>query len=371
MWKKRWRNLSDKGGVHPMIPHPLFADIGVGDLASATVARRVAGEMASVLGFSRNRRAEAVLIASELAHNHVMHHTVQGRIRISGFFVSAIPCLAIASLDQGPGLHPETEAFKRKHFAEGGLGAGLGTVLRLSDRLDIFSRAAGKNGSCPYATIISALLGPDREISRQINRIGGSLAVLLQPRSDSGWCGDGFSAWQDERYLRLTLVDSLGLGKGAAEISRLVFEELNKHPLLWPPAQLLEELEFALAGTHGAAVHVLLFDQVKKILSSAGVGNISTLLDVDGRQIREGDPPGIVGHGKWRKIAGQDYGVRSGVRVLMHTDGQNRIADLTAGLTLSPPVAAQILFDPVTPQRDDATLVTWQWPEKSTNPCIS
>lgn len=351
-----------------MIPSALFADIPIVDMASATVARRVAGELAMLLGFPQNRRAEAVLVTSELAHNHIMHHTVQGLIRLSGFYAASIPCLSIASLDQGPGFDSAGWMLNRKNMAGGGLGAGLGTVLRLSDRLDIFSRLARPETRSPYATIISALLGPDRKANEEIIRIGGSLAILSQSRTGSGWGGgDGVHVQQDRRFTRLALVDSLGLGKGAAEITRLVFAELDRHSLLWPPAHLLEELEFALAETNGAAVHVLLFDHVKGLLSSAGIGNIATLIALDGQLIRETDQPGIIGHAKWRKITGQEYKVVSGVRVSMHTDGQKKIADLPADFTLSPAVVAQILFEPVILQRDDATLVTWQWPEKSTN----
>jgi anti-sigma regulatory factor (Ser/Thr protein kinase) len=351
-----------------MIASSLFADIRIEGMASATVVRRVAGELAMMLGFPQNRRAEAVLVTSELAHNHVMHHTVHGLIRISGFYASSIPCLSISSLDQGPGFDPADVMLHREKMAAGGLGAGLGTVLRLSDRLDIFSHMARPEMKSPYETIISALFGPDRKANEDIIRIGGSLAVLSQTRAGSGWSGgDGVHVQQDGRFTRIALVDSLGLGKGAAEITHRVFAELNRHSLLWPPAKLLEEVEFALAETNGAAAHVLLFDHVKGQLSSAGIGNIATLISLDGQLIRETDPPGILGHAKWRKITGQEYKVLSGVRVSMHTDGQKKITDLSGDFTLPPSVIAQILFEPVTPLRDDATLVTWQWPEKSTN----
>ncbi|MCK9297100.1 MAG: hypothetical protein M0P70_18700 [Desulfobulbaceae bacterium] len=351
-----------------MLPSCLFAEIPIEDMASATVARRVAGELAMLLGFPQNRQAEAVLVTSELAHNHVMHHTVHGLIRLSGFYAASIPCLAIASLDQGPGFDPAAGVLHRKNLAGCGLGAGMGTVLRLSDRLDIFSHMARPDMQSPYETIIAALLGPARQANEEIIRIGGSLAILSQSRGGSDWGGgDGVHVQRDGRYTRITMVDSLGLGKGAAEITGLVFAELDRHALFWPPANLLEEVEFALAETNGAAVHVLLFDQVKGLLFSAGIGNIATLISLDGELIKETDRSGILGHAKWRKITGQEYKVLAGVRVSMHTDGQKRIADLSADFTLSPAVISQILFEPLTPQRDDATLVTWQWPEKSTN----
>jgi anti-sigma regulatory factor (Ser/Thr protein kinase) len=355
-----------------MNPSLYFAEIPVSDMASATVARRVAGELAARLGFSASRRAEAVLVTSELAHNHVMHHTVRGQIRISGFHAAAIPCLSITSLDQGPGLYAAEETGGNgKTNSRGGLGAGLGTVLRLSDRLDIFSRADRPGLGCPYETIISALLGPDHDDNTAVARIGGSLAVLGQPRSGSDWCGDGVNVQQDQRYTRITLVDSPGLGRAAADITNRAFQELNRLPLLWPPAELLEELEFALADTPGAAVHILQFDGARGRLASAGIGNIVLRLAVDGRQVPQENSPGRVGQGKWRRITGQVYRVYSALRVFMHTDGQKRIETLPEDLTLPPAVAAHILFEPLTPQRDDATLVTWQWPEKSTNHYIS
>ena len=195
-----------------MNPSSLFADIPIEDMASATVARRVAGELAMLLGFPQSRQAEVVLVTSELAHNHVMHHTRGGRIRLCGFYAATIPCLSIASLDHGPGFDPAGGVLHRKNIRMGGLGAGLGTVLRLSDRMDIFSHMTRPETDSPYETIIVALLGPDREVNEEIIRIGGSLAVLSQSRNGSGWSGgDGVYVQRDGRFTRLTLVDSLGL----------------------------------------------------------------------------------------------------------------------------------------------------------------
>lgn len=353
-----------------MNPLSFYEEIFIDELSSATVARRMAGEIAACLGFPADRRAEAVLVASELAHNHVMHHTRAGRIRISGFYAAATPCLLIASLDEGPGIDDDVDIFHGKKVSGGGLGAGLGTVFRLSDRFDIFRKKSCAGLESPFATVICALLGPDRKLKEEVAQTGGSYVLLSRARVNAAFCGDGAHLVSDDRYSRITLVDSVGLGKRAAGITARVFREIDRLPLLWPPAHLLEELEFVLGDTNGAAVQCAVFDRVKGELRCAGIGNIKTLVRIDGRAVRVACDPGIVGQTKWRRISGRDYTVTSRVRLCMYTDGQKQISELF-DLPLAPSVLAQLLFEPDIPQRDDATLLVWQWPENSTNHSIS
>ncbi|MFZ5758097.1 MAG: hypothetical protein ACOY32_00515 [Thermodesulfobacteriota bacterium] len=346
-----------------------FEEMPVANLADATVARRMAGEVALAMGLSSQRAAEAVLVASELAHNHVMHATSNGSLRISGFHLAESPCLAVVSLDQGPGLNaPFLQLVRAGRHGEG-LGAGLKTVVRLSDRVDCFSRRETDIDS-DYETVIVALLGDESLPPEVTCRAAGGLAVISRARVGSHLYGDGVKMQQDERFLRLTLVDSPGLGGKAAETTAAVFAALDSYPLLWPPGHVLEELEFVLAGTNGAAVASLLLNRVTGRLQSAAVGHGGALLYVDGRKVEDGRISGIVGQSRWRRIVGRDYAGGTSITACLHSDGHRPFSSLPS-LTLPPLLLAHLLFAPQKPLRDDATLLVLQWPEKVTTPCTS
>lgn len=346
-----------------------FEEVRVENLADATVARRVAGETAQAMGLSPQRAAEAVLVASELAHNHVMHHTNSGRIRISGFHVGEHPCLVLASLDRGPGLDRSFAQILHACPRGEGLGAGLKTVVRLSDRVDSFSR---KESGVPsaYETVIIALLGPEELPRGAMCRAGGRFGVMSRAKIGAHLYGDGVKIQEEGMLIRITMVDSPGLGDAAAQTTRSVFTALDGYPLGWPPAQVLEELEFALAKRGGAAVACLLLNSVTGRLQSASVGNLGALLYVDGNEVDAGRESGLVGLSPWRRIKGREYAAGKAITLCLYSDGQTPLMSLPS-LDLPPQILAQLLFAPHESMRDDATLLVMQWPEKAMNHCIS
>jgi serine/threonine-protein kinase RsbT len=106
----------------------------------AIVARPRIRDFIAGIGASATSAAEVELVVTELASN-MWQHAGMGEIRLSTV-EAPNPEVLIEAEDRGPGL-PDG-AFRDGFSTRGGLGAGLGTVRRMSDRLDVRS---GLNGT--------------------------------------------------------------------------------------------------------------------------------------------------------------------------------------------------------------------------------
>ncbi len=148
-------------------------EISVRALADAYIAQQKAALMAEQIGMSSELCEYARLITSELATNLVVHHTVDGRIRISSVDIGTAQTLTIASLDAGPGIADIEAVLSGLRNSSRGLGAGLRTVKRYSHAMEICSKPA-EHYPCPlkghhsFATIVTATLWQPREIFDQL-----------------------------------------------------------------------------------------------------------------------------------------------------------------------------------------------------------
>jgi anti-sigma regulatory factor (Ser/Thr protein kinase) len=108
--------------------------------------RRGVRAFAGTLGFGKIAREELVIVASELASN-ILKYGVRGEITIQLVYDdSGRPGIEIAAHDVGPPIKSFETALKDGWtdsapidpltlFSRRGIGAGLGAVARLSDRI--------------------------------------------------------------------------------------------------------------------------------------------------------------------------------------------------------------------------------------------
>lgn len=87
--------------------------------------------------FSPDRKMEVAIVVAELAAN-LWRHAGGGTIRLSDTAGTAGPAVLIEATDSGPGL--PGRAFEDGYSTKTGLGSGLGTVHRLTDRLEVETR---------------------------------------------------------------------------------------------------------------------------------------------------------------------------------------------------------------------------------------
>jgi anti-sigma regulatory factor (Ser/Thr protein kinase) len=114
------------------------------------VAANQASKLARRLGFSERRAGEVAIVASELASN-ILKHGFRGEVQLE----ETLNEIAIVARDEGPPIHDLAMAIQDGYndrgpidpesiLGRGGLGTGLGAVVRLADRLEYRQEEVGK-----------------------------------------------------------------------------------------------------------------------------------------------------------------------------------------------------------------------------------
>ena len=354
----------------------LFREIMVCSPADVAVVRQIAGQMAAERLFPAQRQAEIRLMATELAQNHLDHRTEHGRIRVSSLLIQKVPCLMLASVDQGPGLGDIDGLLAQETGcpSASGLGVGLASVRRLADRFSVCSqnekniryRCPGRETGQP-GTIITAVSWPDYRPPQVLADLQVDLAGIVSGRTENMPCGDGLFIDGDDRFIRVALVDSPGLGTGF-QMTSDIGTRLREMDLVWPPDQLLERLSFALRA--GASIKIIRFDRMQREVQCAGVGNIGIGLVVDGRLVLEAgwQPMGDPYHGSVELFR---YPVEQYVSCLVHSDGLQPferkemerllLVDTKNGQVPRCSLVLQSAFSMNRQHQDDVSICVWQW----------
>lgn len=353
----------------------VWHELPVSTPKDVAIARQLAGIAAEQLFVSHSRRQEAVLIASELAQNHLAHNTQNGMIRINGMFLNQIPVMTIASLDEGPGIPNVEQAMEDGFSTSGGLGIGLGTVKRLSNRFHICSMQFGLS-PCPrlpvyknYATIASATIAENPSNTLDIPKASSlHVSALVRPCLGQTQSGDAVCLQDDGSFCRIALIDATGHGEIAAGIARNAVQMLENLPVSHEPDQVIEALNSTLSGSNGASVQVLSINyRLKKILAG-GVGNVACAIYSAGKGHVVVPRPGLVGniHTNIGQTPIQMTAVNEiaeDLLIVMHSDGVIHVPDLTDYLSTrsSAAIWSQILFQPKNTPLDDSSLVVSRW----------
>ena len=362
---------------------PLCSELDIRSEADVALARYRAGEGASLLGFSDQRKAEVRLIASELAQNHLDHCTSGGMIRISGQRFAGVPVLNVASLDSGPGIAAVAEVLKGaegRFTSNTGLGAGLASVSRLADRFLCCSGLDPGSG-CPTlvppftGTVIIGQCWPEGREPFFATVPGMDFAALVCPRAETMPCGDGVFIRSDSRFTRLVLVDSPGKGRGGGE-TQLIGSLVVDLDLVWPPDHVVEALAEVFEAEPATSLAVIRLDRLLGELRCCRVGSVEISLLLDGRlrppptrmRVRSGD-----------LVRGTDslYRVEESFSCLIHSDGLGRIPGNQVEMMLNDllrktparavsgrPHAlllAQVLLERYRNPLDDASVCLWSW----------
>ena len=318
-----------------------FKELEVRIPADVSVARHCAGQMAGELGFSSQRQAEVRLIASELAQNHLDHGTSGGMLRLGGLFFGDVPRMDIASMDRGPGIRSVESVLRRgadQPPSRTGLGAGLVSIRRLADRFFICSGSSGPfacpvvSGSVCCGTMIVVHCWPGEGEPAFLGACGSlEVAGLVAPRSETAPCGDNIFVRGDNRFVRIVMVDSPGVGSGG-EATRRIGLRLRDIELIWPPDQVLESLRPVLPGD--TAILVLSVDRLQQAVSCSGLGNIGAWLRIDNRIRRPVLRPSVTGNG-WHRVSNALWRLEHSLACVLHTDGLAPVAEEEAGPLLT------------------------------------
>ena len=120
------------------------------------VVRKIAQRIASDLGFASVARAELAIVVSELATN-ILKYAGKGEIRLRPVETPGLGVgLEIVAEDRGPPIRNLEMALRDGHgdhgpilperqIGRGGIGAGLGAVIRLTDTFEYRPEADRKS----------------------------------------------------------------------------------------------------------------------------------------------------------------------------------------------------------------------------------
>ncbi|WP_309058483.1 ATP-binding protein/SpoIIE family protein phosphatase [Streptomyces sp.] len=298
---------------------PRVWDVPVQDSTRVRDVRVAAEGAAALAGLDERRTAVVSLVATELATN-LLKHAQAGEVLVDVVDPPALRegragrAVQITAIDHGPGIADVAGALRDGFTTTRSLGAGLGTCRRLADDFHLHS-APGRG------TVAVARVGADAPHGGDSPEAPGVRAGGVNiPFAGADFSGDAWAWVRSGDRLTLMLADGLGHGGEAARASTAAAEALRGRPHL-PPAEALEAIHGALAGTRGAAVAVAQLDTWAGRLRFAGIGNV-------GARLREGDRwrsllsrPGIVGVHRPRSLREDDVAWTEESLLILHTDG--------------------------------------------------
>lgn len=150
----------------------------------------------------------------------------------------------------------------------------------------------------------------------------------------------------------LAVVDALGHGEGAAEVSSAAIECLSKLSLDMPVLDVMHTLHQALRGTRGAAATVCMFAESR--IESCAVGNVHMLCAHC--EVPLVLSPGVLGHQVPRYRIAQAE-LKAGARLALVSDGISMRFRLDELRHLDAAQICEFVVRRYRRQEDDATVL--------------
>ncbi len=309
-------------------------------------ARRAAVELARSVGFGDDQLGRIALGATELATN-IVKHGGGGSLSIELFADADGRGVELLAVDSGPGIADIDRCLADGYSTAGSPGTGLGSIVRQSNRLSIFSRPG------LGTAVMARFVGAPAEIASATE-----LGCVVDPYPGEKLCGDGWAFAAAKGGRTLLLADGSGHGPEANRAAEIAIETFTAHANDDCVA-LVEHIHRALAPTRGAAVAVARIDVTARIVRFVGVGNIAGTIVNDGAARRMVSHNGTAGYiaPRIREFA---YPFTAPPLVILHSDGLTAKWEIDSypGLAAQhPSLIAGILFRDHRRSRDDAAIV--------------
>lgn len=177
------------------------------------------------------------------------------------------------------------------------------------------------------------------------------------PRDGEIVNGDGVLVRQDGDRLLVAVIDSLGHGPKANEVTVKALAHLDTVPLDGGVLPAMESLHAHLRGSRGAAALLLMVSA--GTVECAGVGNVEM------RAQRTSVPlvlsAGVLGH-RLRLTRVASAKLSRPDRIVVFTDGISRRFDFNDIATLPPKEASSRIFAACRRAHDDATILVLDFP---------
>lgn len=320
----------------------------VEDASHIGEVRRRARNLALLAGFDETRIAHAAILATEISTN-VLKHGGGGQIWVQAWCDHEGPAVEIVAVDRGPGMS-DIDACMQDGFSTAATsGNGLGAVKRLATFWDIYS-AAGRG-----VALVARIGAEGAEHLHSEARTAG----VQSPKPGETVCGDAWTAIDTGDRVVVVVADGLGHGPDAARASQAAMESAHKY-MDARPKEMVEAMNSALRPTRGAAVAVADCDRRRRIVTFAGLGNVSGCVCRSDAPVRHLVSSNGTAGMQPRNIREFQSPWPEGAVVILHSDGIGTHWDLNLYpglLTRDPAVISGVLFRDHCRGADDATAV--------------
>ncbi len=320
--------------------------IEVAEESQVGEARRCVTEWCRRLGHGETPCGAGAIVATELARNMVRHGD-GGELIVREVRESDPPALELLALDKGRGMANVAACMRDGYSSIGTAGEGMGAVRRMADRFEIHSLPG-------RGTAVWAQVGGTSGAASPAFDVGGVSVAL----AGEHLCGDAWEAITRNGTLRLMVADGLGHGPFAEEAARealAVFRREREASL----TGVLELAHLALGKTRGAAAAIVEVQRAAATVANAGVGNISTRLQLAAGMKNLVSDNGTLG-ASMRRVQQFSAPWENDALLVMHSDGIGTGWNLNdyPGLTRRhPSLIAGVLYRDYSRRRDDATVV--------------
>lgn len=322
--------------------------IRVSDVSHTGEARRHAVAQAERLNFGISESGALAIAVTEIATN-LVKHAGGGSIIVEPTGRNGNRGLRVLALDKGPGIRDVASAMRDGHSTAGTAGNGLGAIRRLSDAFDIYSSPGS-------GTVILADFRAHKKVVEKAPAI--EVGVISVPIKGEEVCGDGWGAKVTADSVLLMVVDGLGHGILASDAARegeRVFSESRTDS----PSPILRDSHDAMRKTRGAAMAVASLHLDRRVVSFAGVGNISASIVSPEGSRGLASHNGTVGH-HLQNIQEFTFPWNPNSLLIMHSDGLNTRWDAKVypGIwNKHPALVAALLYRDFSRERDDVTVL--------------
>jgi anti-sigma regulatory factor (Ser/Thr protein kinase) len=330
--------------------------IQVSEQTHVAEARRRSVGLAETVGLDERQRGRLAIAVTEAATN-ILRHAGTGEILLHEDVEDEGGRVDVIALDRGPGMANVQDCLRDGVSTADGQGTGLGAIQRLSDHCDIYSKPG--LGTAVVFGIAASGRRPGRG-----RRHGFEIFAICLPRAGETVGGDGWAfrpmgrSASSSRGVLFLFCDGLGHGMGAHQ-AMMEAKDAFATQGGDRPAEILAGLHERLRPTRGAAAALVRVQPENRLLTFAGVGNISGFVRSASGQQRTLSQNGVVGH-NLVNVKELSYAWKGDLITIFHSDGLSAKWDLDTypGLaTRQPAMIAAVLYRDFKRVRDDNLVV--------------
>jgi anti-sigma regulatory factor (Ser/Thr protein kinase) len=290
-----------------------YTSFNASDRSYLAILKKEIHRLAIQGGFEPKKLAEIDLIVSELGTN-LVKHAKNGEILAGIMQTEDGVTLELISLDNGPGISDPEKMLQDGASTTNTLGHGLGSIRRLSDTFEIYSRK-------DWGTILLSRIHKKMPQTRKLQKETLEIGSLIVAKPGETFSGDGcYSMSTADGKTRLMVADGLGHG---VEAHRAVKEAVSAFRAYDSdsPSDILRHLHQAIKKTRGLVATIVIYDPVERIWRLCGIGNIGTRFN--GYQQSKSYIPynGIVGHNIPSTLNDQELSQADYHQIILCSDG--------------------------------------------------